>query len=140
MPRRTTYLLRWLEEKQAYELTGAGAPIVELQHLRLGNHAWFDWLEQVTSFAFAGRFGANYTVRKEKMQRGGSYWYGYRSFQGKTIKRYIGRTADLSGPSGGGCGSPEQPATQERGPCEWCWPMAGSRASITCIYGNALFI
>ncbi len=96
MPRHTTYLLRWLEEKQAYELTGASAPIVELQDLRLGNHAWFDWLEQVTSFAFAGRFGANYTVRKEKMQRGGSYWYGYRSFQGKTIKRYIGRTADLS--------------------------------------------
>ena len=96
MPRRTTYLLRWLEEEQAYELTGVGVPIVEPQDLRLGNHAWFDWLEQVTSFAFASRFGADYTVRKEKMQRGGLYWYGYRSFQGKTIKRYLGRTADLS--------------------------------------------
>jgi LuxR family transcriptional regulator, maltose regulon positive regulatory protein len=96
MPKRTTYLLRWLEEEQAYELTGVGAPIVELQDLRPGNHAWCAWLEQVTSFAFASRFGADYTVRKEKMQRGGSYWYGYRSFQGKTIKRYLGRTADLS--------------------------------------------
>ncbi len=96
MPRRTTYLLRWLEEEQAYELTGVGVPIVEPQDLRLGTHAWFDWLEQVTSFAFASRFGADYTVRKEQMQRGGLYWYGYRSFQGKTIKRYLGRTADLS--------------------------------------------
>src|SRR5260221_4978795 len=96
MPRRTTYLLRWLEEEQAYELTGVGVPIVEPQDLRPGNHAWFHWLEQVTSFAFASRFGAGYTVRKEKMQRGGLYWYGYRSFQGKTIKRYIGGTADLS--------------------------------------------
>ncbi len=57
MPRRTTYLLRWLEEEQAYELTGVGVPIVEPQDLRLGTHAWFDWLEQVTSFAFASRFG-----------------------------------------------------------------------------------
>ena len=64
MPRRTTYLLRWLEEEQAYELTGVGVPIVEPQDLRLGTHAWFDWLEQVTSFAFASRFGADYTVRK----------------------------------------------------------------------------
>ncbi len=96
MPRRTTYLLRWLEEEQAYELTGIGVPIVEPQDLRPGTHAWFDWLEQVTSFAFASRFGADYTVRKEQMQRGGLYWYGYRSFQGKTIKRYLGRTADLS--------------------------------------------
>lgn len=96
MPRRTMYRLRWLEEQQAYELTGAGAPIVETQDLRPGNHAWFDWLENVTSFAFASRFGADYTARKEKMQRGGFYWYGYRSLQGKTVKRYIGRTADLS--------------------------------------------
>lgn len=95
MPRRTTYLLRWLEEEQTYELTGAGAPIVD-QDLQPGNHAWFDWLEHVTSFSFASRAGIDYTVRKEKMQRGGSYWYGYRSLQGKTIKHYIGRTADLS--------------------------------------------
>ncbi len=96
MPRRTRYLLRWLEEEQEYELTGAGAPIVEPQNLRPGNHVWFDWLESVASFAFASRSGADYTVRKEKMQRGGSYWYGYRSLQSKTVKRYIGRTTDLS--------------------------------------------
>jgi LuxR family transcriptional regulator, maltose regulon positive regulatory protein len=61
-----------------------------------GSPAWFDWLEQVKSFAFSSRSGTDYTVRKEKMQRGGSYWYGYRSLAGKTVKRYVGRTADLS--------------------------------------------
>lgn len=96
MPRRATYQLRWLEEEQAYKLTGAGAPRVDPQDFQPGNHAWFAWLEQVASFAFAGRLGAGYIVRKEKVQRGGSYWYGYRSLQGKTIKRYLGRTADLS--------------------------------------------
>lgn len=96
MPRRTTHLVRWLEEEQSYELTGAGTSVDGPQDLRPGNRAWFDWLEYVTSFAFSSRSGVDYTVRKEKMQRGGSYWYGYRSLQGKTIKRYIGRTADLS--------------------------------------------
>src|SRR5258707_15778075 len=96
MPRRTTYLLRWLEKEQAYELTGVGVPIVEPQDLRLGTHAWFDWLEQVTSFAFASRFGADYTVRKEQMQRGGLHGSGYRSFQGRRTNRDLGRTADLS--------------------------------------------
>ena len=96
MPRRTTYLLHWLEEEQTYELTGPDISNVEPHDLRPGNQAWFDWLENVTSFAFASRSGAHYTVRKEKMLRGGSYWYGYRSLQGKTVKRYIGRTAALS--------------------------------------------
>jgi LuxR family maltose regulon positive regulatory protein len=96
MPRRTTYLLRWLDDEQTYKLTCTGTPVAEPQNVQPGNQSWLDWLENVTSFAFASRSGENYTVRKEKMQRGGFYWYGYRSIQGKTIKRYIGRTADLS--------------------------------------------
>lgn len=96
MPKRTTYRLRWLEEASAYELTGAGVPIIELPDTRPGHRLWFDWLEHVNSFAFASRSGVDYTARKERVQRGGSYWYGYRSLQGKTIKRYIGRTVDLS--------------------------------------------
>src|SRR5260221_422784 len=107
MPRRTTYLLRWLEEEQAYELTGVGVPIVEPQDLRLGNHAWFDWLEQVTSFAFASRFGADYTVRKEKMQRGGLYWYGCQSVAGRAQRApfpVLGRGSLLSVHSARGLG------------------------------------
>lgn len=74
MPKPTIYQLRWLDEKQAYALTSAGNPILEPQDLRSGNQEWFAWLEHVTSFAFASRFGVDHTVRKEKMQRGGSYW------------------------------------------------------------------
>ncbi|HLZ59102.1 MAG TPA: LuxR C-terminal-related transcriptional regulator, partial [Ktedonosporobacter sp.] len=50
----------------------------------------------IASFAFVGSVGVSYTARKEKMLRGGDYWYGYRSVQRKTVKRYLGRTADLS--------------------------------------------
>jgi hypothetical protein len=35
-------------------------------------------------------------VRKEIIQQSGAYWYGYRSVQRRTIKRYPGRRADLS--------------------------------------------
>jgi LuxR family transcriptional regulator, maltose regulon positive regulatory protein len=96
MPRRTNYRLNWLEAEQAYELTSAGTAIVEPRDLRPGSPAWFIWLDSVSSFAFTSRSGTAFTARKEKLQRGASYWYGYRSLQGKTVKRYIGRTADLS--------------------------------------------
>ena len=66
MPRHATYMLRWVEEEQAYELTGAGAPIIEPQNLKPGNQTWFDWLENVTSFAFASRAGTNYTAARRR--------------------------------------------------------------------------
>src|SRR5438270_13851558 len=54
------------------------------------------WLSGISSFAFVCRSGTHYTARKEKLQRGGAYWYGYRWHLGKTIKRYIGKPTDLS--------------------------------------------
>jgi LuxR family transcriptional regulator, maltose regulon positive regulatory protein len=54
------------------------------------------WLSGISSFAFICRSGTHYTARKEKLQRGGAYWYCYRSHLGKTIKRYIGKPTDLS--------------------------------------------
>jgi LuxR family transcriptional regulator, maltose regulon positive regulatory protein len=36
------------------------------------------------------------TVRKETVQRGTAYWYAYRRVQGKMVKRYVGRSADLT--------------------------------------------
>jgi LuxR family maltose regulon positive regulatory protein len=36
------------------------------------------------------------TVRKETVQRGTAYWYAYRRVQGKMVKRYAGRSSDLT--------------------------------------------
>ncbi|HEY4385296.1 MAG TPA: LuxR C-terminal-related transcriptional regulator, partial [Ktedonobacteraceae bacterium] len=42
------------------------------------------------------RSGTHYTARKETVQQRGAYWYAYCSLHGRTLKRYLGRTADLS--------------------------------------------
>jgi LuxR family maltose regulon positive regulatory protein len=93
MPKHTTYMLRWSEERQSYEMTG-GLPDTELPQPT--SPEWLAWLSGLGSFAFVCRSGTHYTARKEKLQRGGVYWYSYRSHLGKTIKRYIGKPTDLS--------------------------------------------
>src|SRR5579875_1829037 len=94
MPRRAPYLLRWSPDAHAYELTRDGDPVP--REMAPGSRAWLDWLDGSASFSFQGRSGARCTVRKETLRRGDGYWYGYRSLHGRTVKRYIGRTADLS--------------------------------------------
>ena len=92
MPRRAPYFVRWLSDKESYSIDGAAA----LPALTPGCGAWFDWLDSIASFAFHSRSGAFCTARKERLRRGGAYWYGYRSRDGRTVKRYLGRTTDLT--------------------------------------------
>ncbi len=88
MPRYANHQLRWSEQAQNYVLSvGEQASEEALTS---------DWLEQVASFSFRSRSGVHYTVRKQKVQRGSSYWYGYRRMNGRIVKRYLGRTADLT--------------------------------------------
>jgi LuxR family transcriptional regulator, maltose regulon positive regulatory protein len=93
MPRHTIYLLRWSEQQQRYEMTGG---LTDAEIPQPTSPEWLNWLSAISSFAFVCRSETHYTARKEKLQRGGAYWYGYRSHLGKTIKRYIGKTTDLS--------------------------------------------
>ena len=58
--------------------------------------AWFAWLADVSSFSFQRASGDIYTLRKEKVQRGGAYWYAYHRADGRMTKRYIGRDTDLT--------------------------------------------
>jgi LuxR family maltose regulon positive regulatory protein len=60
-----------------------------------GSPAWFAWLAEVSSFAFAGQAGS-YTARKEAVQRGDRYWYAYLRTGQKLAKKYLGKTADLT--------------------------------------------
>src|SRR5258708_12111462 len=88
MPRYAHSQFRWSEQAQTYILS-IGAQVSE-QALTS------DWLEQSNSFSFHSRWGMHYTVRKQKGQRGSSYWYAYRRLHGRIVKRYLGRTADLT--------------------------------------------
>ncbi|HVT98419.1 MAG TPA: LuxR C-terminal-related transcriptional regulator, partial [Acidobacteriaceae bacterium] len=53
-------------------------------------------LEKIASFAFCSRAGMHYTARKQKARRGGDYWYAYRRLRGRLVKRYLGKTEDLT--------------------------------------------
>src|SRR5262245_38535420 len=88
MPRHTRYQLCWDSQTQTYAIYEDG--------LISGHALTRDWLEQIVSFSFQSRSGARCTVRKQTVQRGSMYWYGYRRLHGKVMKRYLGRTTTLS--------------------------------------------
>lgn len=94
MPRRATHLLRWSEERGSYELCEHGAPL--RPPVAPDTPDWFTWLAGVSSFSFQRATGAVYTLRKEKVQRGGAYWYAYHRRDGRMTKRYLGRDSDLT--------------------------------------------
>ncbi|GLV53464.1 hypothetical protein KDH_03180 [Dictyobacter sp. S3.2.2.5] len=94
MPRRTPYLLRWSESKHNYEISSERVPVAS--SVAPDSPAWREWLDGIHSFAFHSRSGIHYTVRRETIQQRGSYWYGYRFLHGRTVKRYLGRTSNLS--------------------------------------------
>ena len=83
----------WSALSQVYELSEGkhAAPPRELHE----GPAWFAWLEEVSSFVFQGQAGS-FTARKERKQRGTSYWSAYRKTQGKLAKKYLGRSSDLT--------------------------------------------
>ena len=70
----------------------------------LDSPAWFAWLEApdnvcFTYALFSRRLGYIYgfiTVRKERRQRGGVYWSGYRRQGRRLRKHYLGRSAELT--------------------------------------------
>jgi LuxR family maltose regulon positive regulatory protein len=88
MPRYAQARLQWSEQTQAY--------VIFIDNEASEQAFSSDWLEQIASFAFHSRAGMHYTVRKQKVQRGGSYWYAYRRLHGRIVKRYLGRTSDLT--------------------------------------------
>jgi LuxR family maltose regulon positive regulatory protein len=92
--RNTLHLLRWTTQTQRYTLT-LGTQTLPSE-ITSGDEVWTQWLATVSSFAFEGRSGIHCTLRKERLQRGDAYWYAYRSVCGRTKKRYLGRTANLS--------------------------------------------
>lgn len=92
MPRHVPYQLQWSESIQAYTIFLNG----KSTGIDPSDEHWQPWLETISSFSFQSRSGASCTVRKEAVQRGGSYWYAYRRNNGHMLKRYLARTTDLT--------------------------------------------
>src|SRR5258708_13422607 len=93
MPRVPLHALIWSREQGLYELYTQGQ--LEQRFQPAEEAAWLAWLREVSSFAFHGTFGS-LNVYLERRPRGGVYWYAYHTSQGRTRKRYLGRTETLS--------------------------------------------
>ncbi|HEX6554953.1 MAG TPA: LuxR C-terminal-related transcriptional regulator [Ktedonobacteraceae bacterium] len=93
MPKAAEYRLSWSSEQEVYELREHRSQ--RLLTVTPGDRAWFAWLDSVPSFTFQGQHG-QLTVRKESRQRGDRYWYAYRRVGEKMVKKYLGRTTDLT--------------------------------------------
>lgn len=92
MPKASAYTLLWLPERECYELREPGRELP----VNFADESWPAWLATHTAFAFQGQQG-KLTLLKEKRARGEEgYWYAYRSQNGRTGKRYLGRSQDLS--------------------------------------------
>ncbi len=93
MPKVPMYTLAWSSATQAYELSQTR----DWGTLRIvpDSPEWFTWLDQVSSFAFSGKRG-HYTARKEAKQRGDRYWSAYLAAGEQLIKKYLGKSADLT--------------------------------------------
>lgn len=94
MPRHIPYRLQWSSSTQEYTIFHNGKPVTP--RIEPASQHWFAWLETISSFSFQSRSGEDCTVRKETVQRGGTYWYAYRRKQQRMVKRYLARSADLT--------------------------------------------
>ena len=72
--------------------------------IQLDTDAWRQWLEAPSTTRFSyplfdpsvGYIVGFMTVRKERRQRGGSYWSVYRREAGRVRKVYVGRAANVT--------------------------------------------
>lgn len=94
MPRYSVHELLWERESQRYIIHSAGKPLVPA--VIPESPAWYAWLGGTPSLAFTAQSGTSFTLRQERVQRGGTYWYAYRRIASRPVKRYLGRSADLT--------------------------------------------
>ena len=63
--------------------------------IAVGSPAWYAWLEDATTFAFAVAQGG-FTARKERRGQTGWYWKAYRKQPRQVHRAYLGKSADLT--------------------------------------------
>src|SRR5947209_16660556 len=93
MSRTPLHALIWSKEQRLYELHTQDR--LEQRFQPTDEATWQSWLREVTSFAFHSPAGS-LNVYLERRPRGGAYWYAYQTKEGRTRKRYLGRTETLS--------------------------------------------
>ena len=93
MPKAASYLLAWSVAQQSYTLTRRANN--EMLDIMPGSTGWFAWLDEAPSFTFQGKAGT-YTARKESIRQGDAYWYAYVRTGKKLLKKYVGKTTEVT--------------------------------------------
>ena len=90
MPKRAHYRVNWSQEQASYLLSETGG----VDDLAMDAAEWVRWFGEHHAFAFDGRSGR---LNLLKERRGGAgYWYAYLRHEGRMLKRYVGRSEQLS--------------------------------------------
>ena len=67
----------------------------EVDPILVGTRAWYNWLEQQSSFTFVDH-SFTFTAHKSVLRTGDSYWKAYRRCQGKLFRIHLGHTHTLT--------------------------------------------
>jgi len=67
----------------------------EVDPILVGTPAWYDWLEQQSSFTFVDDL-FTFTAHKSVLRTRGSYWKAYRRRQGKLYRIHLGHSHTLN--------------------------------------------
>ena len=78
-----------VEGGRLFQSASEGDPIL------IGTPAWYDWLEQQSSFTFVDQ-ALTYTARKSMLRTSDSYWKAYRRRQGKLYRIHLGHAHTLT--------------------------------------------
>ncbi|QBD79356.1 hypothetical protein EPA93_26550 [Ktedonosporobacter rubrisoli] len=95
MPKTARYALMWSAIHEIYELHQQDGELLLL--LAAGDPAWLNWLNTHTAFAFHSRDGMHLNLLKEaRKSKTEGYWYAYQRQGKRVVKRYAGRSVELS--------------------------------------------
>ncbi len=94
MPKAARYRLSWVDKHEIYVLHDADNQ-QQTFSAPPGSSAWPSLLRNIPSFTFNGKSG-QLTVRQESRGGAGTYWYAYRRYGNRMLKRYLGRASDLT--------------------------------------------
>ncbi|HVU65872.1 MAG TPA: tetratricopeptide repeat protein, partial [Ktedonobacteraceae bacterium] len=90
MPKAARYTLIWSEARQLYALFEDGRQV-----LWAHDAAWLEWLTAHTAFAFQDRDCRFNLLKERRRQDGEGYWYAYQRQGRQTVKRYVGKSAEV---------------------------------------------
>jgi LuxR family maltose regulon positive regulatory protein len=93
MPRKPLHTLIWSQDQSRYELYKQRQ--LQQTFSPADTDSWLIWLETATTFAFQGA-SVRLNIYQEARGRSGQYWYAYRTTGKRTLKRYLGRTINVT--------------------------------------------